>query len=88
MDARDNNAVGMASPAGSSILTHIRTRVSRGEPMGAIGRELGVSKQSVRQWLTGDRRPSATVLLLASLLWRAPVDLSPGLPDGDRPAGG
>lgn len=84
----DNNAVTGGPHAQSFCLAHIRTRIDRGESMGTIGRELGVSKQSVRQWLTGERRPSRTVLVLASLLYRAPVDLAPGLPVGLGDAGG
>lgn len=32
-------------------------------------RELGVSRALVCQWLSGARKPSKTVLILASLLW-------------------
>ena len=47
----------------------------------AIGRALGVSQIAVSRWLSGARRPSKTVLLLAEALWiNRPVDLPAGLP--------
>lgn len=72
---------------GCLFLAQLRIRVSRGETMSTIGRELGVRKQSVHQWLTGATTPSRTVLLLASYLYRAPIDLSAGLPGDGRRVG-
>lgn len=71
-----------------SLLSRLRSRIDAGEPLSAVGRELGVSKQAVSQWLTGAARPSRTVLLLATHLYRAPVDLAAGLPGDDLPDGG
>lgn len=45
-----------------------------------IGRALGVDRVTVCRWRNGTRKPSKTVLLLAELLWRAPLDLPDGLP--------
>jgi transcriptional regulator with XRE-family HTH domain len=66
----------------------IELRRSAGESLASIGRSLGVTQPAISQWLTGATTPCRTVLLLAEHLRRSPVDLSPGLPDGDRPAGG
>ena len=53
----------------SQLLEFIRARHQR-EPLSAIAASLGVSRQAVDGWLTGARRPSRTVLILAALLAR------------------
>lgn len=45
-----------------------------------VAARLGVTRPLVSQWLSGTRIPSKTVLILASLLAREPVDLADGLP--------
>lgn len=62
--------------------------MSAGETQAAIGRSLGVSQPCVNRWLHGSCNVSDTVLLLAELLRRAPVDLADGLPVGQVDAGG
>lgn len=37
------------------------------ESMAAIGRDLGVSRQAVKQWIDGDTDPSNVVLLVAAM---------------------
>lgn len=66
----------------------IKDRLSAGESKTAIGRSLGVTGAGVSRWLTNRCNVSDTVLLLAELLRRAPVDLAPGLPVGSVDAGG
>jgi len=53
----------------SQLVDYVRAR-HRCEPWGAIAASLGVSRQAVDGWLTGARRPSRTVLILAELLAR------------------
>ena len=63
-------------------MDYLRARHQR-EPWCAIAASLGVSRQAVDGWLTGARRPSRTVLILAGLLargsggleWRWPTEL-------------
>ena len=51
----------------------------------AVGRALGVSQIAVSRWLSGTRKPSKTVLLLAEALWiGSPVDQADGLPAPDE----
>ena len=45
-----------------------------------VAARLGVTRPLVSQWLSGRRIPSKTVLILAALLAREPVDLADGLP--------
>lgn len=58
--------------------------------LGAIGRDLGVSRQAVYAWLKGSAVPSDTVLLLAELVWSGAVsgavDVGAGLPIGGESA--
>ncbi len=54
----------------SQLVDYMRARHQR-EPWCAIAASLGVSRQAVDGWLTGARRPSRTVLILAGLLARA-----------------
>ena len=68
----------MLSP--SELVAWLGARRSVGHSFTAIGRDLGVSRQAVQQWLSGATQPSHTVLLLAEPLCRAPLDLAPGLP--------
>lgn len=65
----------------------IKDRLSQGERKATIGRSLGVTGAGVNRWLTNRCGVSDTVLLLAELLRRAPVDLSAGLPGDGRPVG-
>lgn len=60
----------------------------QGTTLASIGRELGVSRQAVDQWIQGHTEPSGTVLLLAEHLWRAPRELPAGLPANGQEAGG
>ncbi len=46
----------------------------------AIGRDLGVSRQAVQQWLSGATQPSRMALILAEQLYRAPLEMAAGLP--------
>jgi transcriptional regulator with XRE-family HTH domain len=85
---RDKRLDGLMDATATFLLSHVRTRIARGASLAVVGRELGVSKQAVHQWLTGETTPRGAVLLLASLLYRAPVDLAPGLPVGPGDAGG
>lgn len=63
--------------------TYLTRRRARGESLRIVGESLGVTKQAVFQWLTGVSRPSDTVLLLAEMLDRSPVDLPAGLPGAE-----
>ena len=53
----------------SQLVDYVRARHQR-EPWCAIAVSLGVSRQAVDGWLTGARRPSRTVLILAEMLAR------------------
>ena len=64
----------------SELVAWLSARRSVGHSFTAIGRDLGVSRQAVQQWLSGATQPSRTVLLLAEPLCRAPLDSAPGLP--------
>lgn len=47
----------------------------------AVGKALGVSQVAVSRWLTGERKPSKTVILLAERLWCGPREMAAGLPE-------
>lgn len=64
----------------SEFLTWLDVRRSTGESLTAIGRDLGVSRQAVQQWISGATQPSSMALKLAEQLYRAPLELAPGLP--------
>jgi hypothetical protein len=68
----------------SEFVAWLRTRLSAGHSLTAIGRDLGVSRQAVQQWLSGATQPSRMALMLAEQLYRAPLELplelAPGLP--------
>ncbi len=64
----------------SEFVTWLGERRSAGHSLTAIGRDLGVSRQAVQQWLNGATQPSRLALMLAESLCRAPLDLAPGLP--------
>lgn len=51
------------------LLEWVKVR-RQSETLDAIGESLGVSKVAVHQWLTGERNPSSTVLILSSLMAR------------------
>ena len=52
------------------FLSYIRRRLKAGESYASIGESLGVSRQSVFQWLRDDEptTPSATIIMLAERL--------------------
>jgi transcriptional regulator with XRE-family HTH domain len=58
----------------------LAARRSAGDSLTAIGRDLGVSRQAVQQWLNGATQPSRMVLMLAEQTCRAPLEMVPGLP--------
>jgi transcriptional regulator with XRE-family HTH domain len=64
----------------SEFLAWLRVLRSRGDSFTAIGRQLGVSRQAVQQWLSGATQPSRMALMLAEQLYRAPLEMRPGLP--------
>ncbi len=64
----------------SEFVAWLDLRRSAGDSFAAIGRDLGVSRQAVQQWLNGATQPSRTALMLAEQLCRAPLELAPGLP--------
>lgn len=73
----------------SEFVTWLVTRRSAGHSVSDIGRDLGVSRQAVQQWLSGATQPSRMALMLAGQLYRAPMDMSAGLPvaaASDRPS--
>ena len=63
----------------------IEARRSAGHSFTAIGRDLGVSRQAVQQWLSGATRPSRVAMMLAETLCHAPLELAEGPPVIDRP---
>lgn len=65
----------------------LELRRSAGHSLSAIGRSLGVGHRAITFWINGTSGVSDTVLLLAELLRRAPVDLSAGLPGDGRRVG-
>jgi DNA-binding transcriptional regulator YiaG len=73
------------------MLTHsefvgwLEARRSAGHSFTAIGRDLGVSRQAVQQWLSGATRPSRVALMLAGTVCHAPLELADGPPVIDRP---
>jgi transcriptional regulator with XRE-family HTH domain len=69
----------------SEFLRWLEERRSAGHSFTAIGRDLGVSRQAVQQWLSGTTRPSLTALMLAQTLCHAPLELASGPPVIDRP---
>ena len=60
----------------SQLVDYLRSRHQR-EPWRAIAASLGVSRQAVDGWLTGTRRPSRTLLILAGLLARGDAGMWP-----------
>jgi len=64
----------------SEFVAWLRELRSAGHSFTAIGRDLGVSRQAVQQWLSGATQPSRMALMLAEQLYHAPLDLAPGLP--------
>ena len=67
---------------GSEFVAWIDARRSAGDSFTAIGRDLGVSRQAVQQWVSGATQPSRMALMLAEQLYRAGLELAPGLPLG------
>jgi transcriptional regulator with XRE-family HTH domain len=68
----------------SELVVWLGVRRSNGESLTAIGRELGVSRQAVQQWLNGATQPSRLALILAEQLYDAPLEMAPGLPLGAK----
>jgi hypothetical protein len=66
----------------SQLVDYMRARHQR-EPWCAIAASLGVSRQAVDGWLTGARRPSRTVLILAAMLARGETGEWPLTGSGD-----
>jgi transcriptional regulator with XRE-family HTH domain len=64
----------------SEFVAWLRRRRSAGHSFTAIGRDFGVSRQAVQQWLSGATQPSRMALMLAEHLYRAPLELVPSLP--------
>ena len=64
----------------SEFVTWLNVRRSAGHSLTAIGRDLGASRQAVQQWLSGATQPSRMALMLAEQLYRAGLELAPGLP--------
>lgn len=92
-DYQRNNYIEAVAPLPSPIfLEWLKDRMSAGESLAQIGRELGVSHACVSRWISGKRKVSATVLLLAERIRSEsagnPRDLPDGLPsssgDGQR----
>jgi hypothetical protein len=54
------------SPA--SFLTYLHSRRAGGNSLRTVAADFGVSGALVCQWLSGVRRPSKTILILAGLL--------------------
>jgi len=72
----------------SEFVAWLGARRSAGHSFTAIGRDLGVSRQAVQQWLSGATQPSRMALTLAEPLYHAPLEMRPGLPlpaERDRP---
>jgi hypothetical protein len=63
----------------SQFVLWLESRRSAGESLAAIGASLGVSHAAVQKWLSSGK-PSAMALLLAEQLYRAPLEMAPGLP--------
>jgi transcriptional regulator with XRE-family HTH domain len=72
----------------SEFVEWLILRRSLGHSLTAIGRDLGVSRQAVQQWLNGATQPSRMALMLGEKLYWAPVDLVPGLPLDAKPERG
>ena len=66
----------------SDFVAWLRARRCAGHSLTAIGRDLGASRQAVQQWLSGATQPSRMALMLAEQLYRAGLELAPGLPLG------
>jgi hypothetical protein len=66
------------------FLSLIRSRLVH-QSKSAIARELGVCPISVERWITGKRRPTRTVVLLAGLLWGGVAEMPAGLPMAGKP---
>jgi transcriptional regulator with XRE-family HTH domain len=64
----------------AEFVAWLDARRSAGDSFTAIGRDLGVSRQAVQQWLNGATQPSRKALILAEQLCRAPQEMAPGLP--------
>ena len=68
----------------SELVAWLDVRRSAGDSFTAIGRDLGVSRQAVQQWLNGATQPSRMALMLAAILSHQPRELAPGLPQQAR----
>jgi hypothetical protein len=64
----------------SEFVAWLDVQRSAGDSFTAIGRDLGVSRQAVQQWLSGAAHPSRMALTLAALLAGQSRELEPGLP--------
>jgi transcriptional regulator with XRE-family HTH domain len=64
----------------SEFVAWLDVRRSAGDSLTAIGRDLGVSRQAVQQWLNGATQPSRMALMLAEQSCHAPLEMAPGLP--------
>jgi hypothetical protein len=53
----DGRGIRYPSALRSAILGHVRKRRARGEPLAAIGRDLGLNAFTLQRWLDGDRSP-------------------------------
>jgi hypothetical protein len=70
----------------SEFVAWLRARRCAGHSLTAIGRDMGVSRQAVQQWLSGATQPSRMALMLGSVLAGYSRELEPGLPCGpDKP---
>ena len=66
----------------SEFVAWLDLRRSAGDSFTAIGRDFGVSRQAVQQWLSGATQPSRMAPMLAEQLYRGGLELAPGLPLG------
>jgi hypothetical protein len=62
------------------FLAYLQARRDGGETLAAIGENFGVSHVAVTHWLSGKRKPSSTVLVLAGELCLRPMEMASGLP--------
>jgi hypothetical protein len=73
----------------TEFVTWLAERRAAGHSFTTIGRDLGVSRQAVQQWLSGATQPSRMALVLAEQLCHMPLELPPGLPvaaERERPS--
>ena len=66
----------------SEFVAWLDVQRSAGDSFTAIGRDFGVSRQAVQQWLSGATQPSRMALMLGSVLAGYSRELEPGLPRG------